>query len=414
MPGRLHMSKGGIRMSSSDRHQKRALVVVLADVENDPRVRRQIQWLTSEGWIVDSLGKGRHPTPEVRHHFAMATPPRWTKTFLGLSFIHTFLTYRARFRIQAASLFPAEASALVSSGEYDVVILNDTHLLPWLSQRSTFPPHSPVTHVHIDLHEWFSADLPAGTRGEFLLRGYHRWMRNHIVHPLVNTRSVAGGTAELYVAEFGIEHPVLVRNAPPFEDLQPVDVDANRIELIHHGLAAWPRGFRQMVDAMRLVEPRFSLTFMLAGSQKVIAELHEYIADQSDRITIVPPAAMVDLARTINQYDVEVMFFPPVTRNLETTLPNKLFEAVQGRLAVVIGPTKMMVDVVAEYGNGLVADGWSPEQLAHTINALTAEDVTRMKEISHTMAPSLSAENEKKAFFRSFGERTSDDTDVTS
>jgi glycosyltransferase involved in cell wall biosynthesis len=402
-------------VSFSGGHNKKALVVVLADVENDPRVRRQIEWLTSEGWVVDSLGRGQHPTPKVRDHFAMAAPPRWTKTFIGLALIHTLLTYRARFRVQAESLFPPEVNARVKAGEYDVVILNDTHLLPWLSNRSTFRPGPPVTHVHIDLHEWFSADLPAGTRGAFLLQGYHRWTRNHIVHSVVNTRSVAGGTAELYVAEFGVEHPILVRNAPPFEDLHPTDVVPERIELIHHGLAAWPRGFRQMVDAMRLVEDRFRLTFMLAGSQKVIAELGEYIADQSDRITIVPPAAMVDLARTINPYDVEVMFFPPVTRNLETTLPNKLFEAVQGRLAVVIGPTKMMVDVVNEYGNGCVTDGWSPEELAATINTLTADDVVRMKAISHTMAPLLSAENEKKAFFRSFGERASEDlADVTS
>ncbi|MGV8884429.1 MAG: glycosyltransferase [Microbacteriaceae bacterium] len=396
-------------MSSSSAAQKKALVVVLSDVENDPRVRRQIEWLTSEGWIVDSLGRGSHPTPKVRDHFAMAAAPRWSKTFLGLGFIHTFLPYRARFRVQAESLFPAEVSARVRSGEYDVVILNDTHLLPWLSNRSTFPPASPVAHVHIDLHEWFSADVPAGTRGTFLLTGYHRWTRNHIVHPLVNTRSVAGGTAELYVEEFAVEHPILVRNAPPFEDLHPSEVNPERIELIHHGLAAWPRGFRQMVDAMRLVDKRFHLTFMLAGSQKVINELGDYIADQTDRITIVPPAPMVDLARMINPYDVEVMFFPPVTRNLETTLPNKLFEAVQGRLAVVIGPTKMMADVVNEYGNGLVSEGWSPEQLAATINELTAADVARMKQISHTMAPLLSAENEKKAFFRSFGERASDD-----
>jgi glycosyltransferase involved in cell wall biosynthesis len=400
-----------LSMASPSDHAKKALVVVLADVENDPRVRRQIEWLTSEGWTVDSLGRGVHPTPKVRNHYAMAAPPRWTKTFLGLGLIHTLLPYRARFRVQAESLFPDEVSERVRSGEYDVVILNDTHLLPWLSNRSTFPTDARVAHVHIDLHEWFSADVPAGTRGTFLLQGYHRWTRNHIVHPLVDTRSVAGGTAELYVEEFGVDHPILVRNAPPFEDLEPTPVDPAHIRLIHHGLAAWPRGFRQMVDAMRLVDERFSLTFMLAGSQKVIAELGEYIADQSDRISIVPPAAMVDLARTINPYDVEVMFFPPVTRNLETTLPNKLFEAVQGRLAVVIGPTKMMVQVVEEYGNGLVSPGWSPEELAATINQLTGDDVTRMKAISHTMAPLLSAENEKKAFFRSFRQRASDDVE---
>jgi hypothetical protein len=142
---------------------------------------------------------------------------------------------------------------------------------------------------------------------------------------------------------------------------------------------------------------------MLTGQESAMDELPAYIADQADRIRIVPPAAMRDLARTINAYDVEVAFFPPRTQNLVYTLPNKLFEAVQGRLAIVTGPTKLMVEAVEEFGNGVVTEGWSAHDLAVAINSLTPERITEMKLASHRAAEHANSEAERPNFLRSVG-----------
>lgn len=380
-----------------------ALVVVLSDVESDPRVRRQIDWLTEAGWTVDSLGRGNHPSPAVRTHFRLTSGPRGKfVNLLRLGLIHTLLPYRQRFVALAEKYFPRDVHALVASGAYDLVLFNDTHLLPWLSNRNVFG-NLTTTHIHVDLHEWFPRELPQGsTRGLFLMQGYHRWGRRFIASPLVDSRSVAGGSGQMYADEFNIPIPTLVRNAPPFVNQEPSPVDNARINLIHHGLAGKNRGFWPMVDAMRLVDDRFHLTFMLAGNQAVIDELRQYITGLEDRVTLVPPAPMRTLAQEINKYDVEVMFFPPVTDNLATALPNKLFEAIQGRLALVTGPTPTMVDVVEHLGNGVVATGWTPEDLAAAINTLTPESVRNMKKRSHAGAHEMSAEHEKAAFFQAF------------
>jgi len=380
---------------------KTALVVVLADVSQDPRVRRQIDWLESEGWTVDSLGLGPHPTSHVRDHFTMTPVADWTRTVPGLAVIHTFLSFRRRFKLLASSRFPAEVVRRVAEGQYDLLILNDTHLLPWLSDPTAFTERTSRTHIHVDLHEWFSREVSTATRGRFLIQPYHRWVRDHIGHRLIASRSVAGGAAERYVEEFGFEKPSLVRNMPSYEEQSPTVVDPERIELIHHGLAAWARGFREMVDAMRLVDERFVLTFMLAGSPSVIHGLGEYIGDQRNRIRIVPPKKMVDLAGAINAYDVEVMFFPPSTVNLELALPNKLFEAIQGRLAIVSGPTRPMVEIIDQTGIGVVTSHWTPESLARAINSLDASTITAMKDRSHAAAAVMSAETEKSLFFES-------------
>ena len=54
-------------------------------------------------------------------------------------------------------------TAPLPAGLYDLIILNDIQLLPWLSDTKTFPKKTRVAHIHVDLHEWFSAKIPNRT-----------------------------------------------------------------------------------------------------------------------------------------------------------------------------------------------------------------------------------------------------------
>lgn len=383
---------------------RRALVIVQTDVTNDPRVRRQIQWLSEEGYVVDSLGYGEKPGDGAGDHFAITPDAPWTTRRFGHAFVHGLVPFRRRFRLLAESHFPPEAAARIRRGDYALIIFNDTHLIPWVGNSAVFTAKAREAHIHLDLHEYFAPQLPGNTLWRRIMRGYYAWGRGFINHPAYDTHSVvANGIGDLYVSEFGIAQPTVVRNCPPFVDQQPSAVRDDRIELIHHGGAAWPRGLKQMVDAMRIVDDRFVLTFMLVGSKQVIRELKEYAAPLGDRVRFVDAVPMVKLATEINRYDAEVMFFPPVTQNLRFALPNKLFESVQGRLAAVIGPTPTMREVVEEFGLGPVAAGWTPEDLAAAIDTLTPESVRGFKQAAHAAASVLNATSEKQAFLRSVG-----------
>lgn len=382
----------------------RALVIVLTDVTNDPRVRRQIQWLTDEGYVVDSLGYGEKPSDGAGDHFSISPAAQWTKGRFGHAAIHCLIPFRPRFRLLEEGRFPPEVSSRVSVGTYDLIIFNDTHLIPWVGNATVFTEKARRARIHLDLHEYFAPQMPGTSLWRKIMRGYYAWGRNFINHNAYDSHSVvAGGIGDLYVSEFGIAQPTVVRNCPPYIDQEPSEVAPDRIELIHHGGAAWPRGLKQMVDAMRLAEDRFVLTFMLVGSPQVIRELKAYAKPLGDRVRFVDAVPMIRLAAEINKYDAEVMFFPPVTQNLRFALPNKLFESVQGRLATVIGPTPTMMEIVEEFTLGPIATGWSPEELATAINSLTVENVRKYKASAHKAAAVLNAGEEKKAFFRSIG-----------
>lgn len=397
-------------MRSISPSDKTALLVTRTHVARDPRLRRQLDWLVSEGWSVDTVGTGEAGDMPVRQHFTMAAPLRVLEYRLGfLGFLHT-LPFRVRFQLLSKRRIPLDVVARVRERAYQLVLFNDIHLLPWLTDTRTFDPVNPVAHVHLDIHEYFPTELPKNTRARFMLNGYYQWVRSFIAHPLIDSRSVVSAMAEEYATEFSIPLPSIVRNCPPYLAQSPSSVDPDRIKLIHHGVAAWRRGFREMVEAMRLVDDRFSLTFMLAGNQKTILELQEHCRDQSHRIFFEPAVPMESLSRVVNKYDAEVMFFPRPPGHGGFGLPNKFFEAIQGRLAMVIGPTPPMVEIVAASGNGVIARDWSPESLAEAINSLTPEMVVAMKQASDRIAPEHTAETEKSQFFASLGLREADST----
>ncbi|MGW9629799.1 glycosyltransferase [Agromyces sp. NPDC055520] len=381
---------------------KTVLVVCMTDLPTDPRVVREIDWLTAAGWTVDSLGLGDSPRPSVRTHFAMTEVPGWTKPRPILGVILAAFPWRLRFRTLFESRIPKAATRRVRASAYDLVLMNDIDLLPWVAAHA---PSNGATRVHADLHEYFPDELPEGTALKPLLTGFYRWQRSFIRHRAITSRSVvASGIADRYQTEFGIERPHIVRNTPPFVDQRPSPIDADRVRLVFHGHAAWGRGLREMFDAMALLDDRFDLTLMLTGNAETRREVAEAIEQQSARISIVDPVPMRDVAARINEFDLEVMFFPPRTANLLYALPNKLFEAVQGRLGLVIGPSPSMEAIIAEFGNGVVTEGWTAEDLADALRPLTGADVTRLKERSDAAADVLSAEAEQEVFTCAIGE----------
>ncbi len=126
--------------------------------------------------------------------------------------------------------------------------------------------------------------------------------------------------------------------------------------------------------------------------------LRDAATDLGDRVRIVPPVAMTEISNTINEYDVEIMFYPPTGPNVEFALPNKFFEAIQGRLGVVVGESPMMAELVREYGLGPVVQGWTGADLARTLSELTSDDVAAFKRAAHSAAGALNAEHEGRVF----------------
>lgn len=385
--------------------QRRILLISYSDLKNDPRVRRQIDWLSGDSWLVDTLGLGIHPANSVDAHFALLPQAPWVRSRLGSALIYGALPAQARFHYLMLKRIPDELLTKVAAAEYDCIVFEDYDFLPLLTRAKVFTPGALSRQIHLDMHEYRDPRLKLTSVRRVLTDRYYRWRRSLIGHPAIDTRTtVASRIAELYVDDFGVALPLLVRNSPPREDLAPSAVSEENIRLAFHGMASWARGFKEIFAALPHIDERFSMTFMLTGSPTVIAQVKELARPFGERVTFVDPVPMTEVPSRINEFDLEIIFYQPTAVNLEFSLPNKFFEAIQARMGVVIGQSPMMAQIVDELDVGVVVPGWSADDLAATINGLTTERVRELKDAAHRAADVLNAEAEGSIFLSAIDE----------
>lgn len=361
-------------------------------VGSDARVSNQIRWLRSVGYRVDILSRGPdHPDANGRR--LRIGYPR----FLSRVLIHLLLPPSARFRRLVEKYLPVSE---LSGQKYDLVLVNDLHLLPWVVKAVPALTNGPVI---LDLHEVYSGN-GTGLPYRLLIARYDDWLLTFITSPVFTKHlTVAEGIADLYRDRYGVPRPGVIRNVAPYQELEPSRVDPERILLVHHGYAAVERGIDLMLDAALLLEPRFVLVLMVLGDDRTLAPMRAHPAVAAGRVEFREPVAVTEVSRTLNDCDLEVIFFPPRFANNTYALPNKFFEAVQGRLGIVIGESPEIVGFVRDRGLGIVVSGWSAKDLAAAINRLSATEITEMKQASDRAASDLSTRGEGPRFLAEIG-----------
>jgi len=361
-------------------------------VGSDARVTNQIRWLEAVGYRVDVLSRGPENPAATGRQFRIGYPPLLLRVL-----IHVFVPPRARFRWLIGKRLP---TAQLAGQKFDLVIVNDLHLLPWVVQAVPDLTSGPVI---LDLHEVYSGN-GAGAVYNTLIAPYDEWLLTFITAPaFTNYLTVAEGIADLYRDQYGVPRPRVIRNIAPYEELEPSAVDPERIMLVHHGYASAERGIDIMLDAALLLQPRFTLVLMVLGDERSLAPLSRHPAIAAGRAEFRDPVGVTEVARALNGYDLELIFFPPRFANNVYALPNKFFEAIQGRLGIVIGESPEIVGFVRDHGFGIIVDGWSAEDLASAINELTAEQITAMKQAAGRAAAELSTRGEGPRFLAAIG-----------
>ena len=72
-------------------------------------------------------------------------------------------------------------------------------------------------------------------------------------------------------------------------------------------------------------------------------------------------------------------------------LPNKFFDFVQARLAIVFSPSPETSALIEEYDLGKIAADYSTQGLVDAVKAMARADIATYKENSHRSAHSLSS-----------------------
>jgi hypothetical protein len=163
---------------------------------------------------------------------------------------------------------------------------------------------------------------------------------------------------------------------------------------VHSGACLRGRNLLEMAEAVATAANDVTLDFYLTPNHPAYLERLKEFAATTPRVTVHDPVPYAQLLATLNGYDVGIHVLPPLNFNNRLALPNKLFDYVQARLGVVIGPSQEMRHYVDEYGIGVVADDFTVDAARAAIERLTQENVARFKANAHANAVELGAEKQ--------------------
>lgn len=364
-----------------DPSRGRILCISFSDITSDSRVLHQLDVLAEFGEVT-TLGYGHQPEVATEHLRLDPDLPSLPQTPAGVA----LLVARRFRRLELRAPAIREALDLLAGRRFDVVVANEARAMALAHHVADGAP------VLADLHEWAPEERAHVRSWRLLVRPFMFHQCRTQLPRMAAVTVVNDSIGALYREQFGVPTST-VRNAGPFRDLEPSPVLADRIRLVHSGGAVPGRNLEALVEAVRGLDPVFSLDLYLVPARdggRYLNRLRDLI-DGDPRITLHCPVRPDELATTLNAYDVGVFGLPPLTPNHRLMLPNKIFDYVQARLAVVFNSAPETDRLIREHDLGAIAPDATATSMRDTLAALDPERVRQHKQSAHRAAAVLNS-----------------------
>ena len=377
--------------------RRSVLIMCLGDVRISPRASRFLRFFSSQNYTVSILGYGDQDSsssifknfriPSKSFFWRIPVIRRLTRhlpsLLLRLSSRLSYLSLKLNnWHLNLTSF----KKSLTKSG-FDYIVVEDLHLLPFAFEikkdsKVLFDAREYYTRQFEDNYLWSYAEKPLRL---FLCDNYLKKC-DHIF-------TVSQGLSDQYLKDFKV-NPSLLLSVPNSFNLKQ-RCTARKIKLVHHGVLNANRNLYNLIDIFSLLESRFSFDLYLKGSFSSIKKFKKYCSSFND-LNVIDPVPFEFLVPTLNKYDIGFYYLEPNGFNLRHSLPNKLFEYIQARLAVAIGPSPEMMKIVDHYSCGFVSKQFTVESMADTLNSLTPKQIDDAKNMSNLASNELCWEVESK------------------
>ncbi|MDO5721358.1 MAG: hypothetical protein Q4P06_02300 [Actinomycetaceae bacterium] len=363
------------------------LVISFSPIHRDARVLREISAIAKVA-DVTSIGYGQTPPEVVEHIEIPSSASSLPQTVSGV------LKLGLR-RWKAAELAaPATKVAIekLRGRKFDLVVANDARALPCAFAVNGDAP------VWADLHEYAPEERTHVKVWKLLVAPLMDHLCRQYLPRCAATTTVGEEIAKLYQANYQVK-PRLLRNTASYQELQPTPVpDSGPIRLVHSGAAVYGRNLEATIEAVKQAGENYTLDlFLVKGNDggKYYAQLQAATKD-CPRIRLCDPVAPADLPKTLNQYDVGVFWIPPFNTNARLTLPNKIFDYIQARIGIAVGPTVEMQRLVTHYQMGTVSTDYEIDSIVECLRSITKEQVKEWKHHADRAAHEINFEVESR------------------
>lgn len=369
---------------------KTVLIISYSPLHKDPRILRQISAL-KDGYRIITIGY----TPVADNkivHYPVNMPE---KNSLTKKIQLLFLLLKKDYQWYYKRALDLENILSKNIESPDVIIANDWNGLYLASELKSHGEWQ--AKIYFDAHEYAPKEFDASIKWRLLIQPIIINALKQCKKHIAVMSTVCEGLAREYEQffDFPAGFVKVVTNAAEYEEtLKPRELHNNKIRLIHHGGAMKQRKLELMIKMMHYLDPeKYDLTFMLVSSAQRYYDYLVKISRKFKNIHFINPVAFSEISQKLNEYDIGVFILEPHNFNYKYALPNKLFEFIQARLAIAIGPSIEMAKIINQYDLGVVSETFAPKLLAKKIAALTPEKLMEHKKNSDKYAKLLSAES---------------------
>jgi glycosyltransferase involved in cell wall biosynthesis len=369
----------------SNNKNLKILLISPSIICEDPRVLSHLEVLHEYGEVT-TVGYGEKPNHAV-HHIHIDDSARYLpRSFLGL------LRIGLRRHVTAALRTPFSENALKKtlSESFDLVVVNDVHTLA-------------VGHV---IARQKQAKLWADMHEYAPLEGEHDWRWVLVYKRYVNdicakylkladcVTTVSEGIRKKFEQDLGRQVSLIRNTASYCPRLVEVTKNDDRdLSLVHVGVAIRARRLENMMNAVSDLDG-VSLDLLILPTDVKYYEELQTLAKDINNVKILSPVKTEEITQVISGYDCGLIAIPPTSFNYANALPNKVFQYIQARLAIITGPIPEVAKIVQDYGLGWVTNDFSEIEIQRAILLAKNKGVGSLGVNLDRAAIELSKENE--------------------
>ena len=368
-----------------------AVVLSFSPLDRDARVQRQIRALLST-CNVTAMGF-TDPCIEGVRFVDVSRRPLTMLRKMSMALRLKAGQFEAVYRSQESVRKVADA---LGQHNFALIVANDINTLPIaLLYRGQ-------AKILFDAHEYSPREFEDRFLWRFFVRNYIEYLCRTRIMQADAMVTVGPIIAQEYARQFGVR-PAVVMNAPVYHAIPREQREHEVIRMVHHGGTTRSRRLETMIEAMTELDDRFRLDFMLIPTDpSYIGDLKRRASGDS-RISFVPPVPPDDIVKRISSYDIGLCTYAPHSFNGRYALPNKFFDCLQARLAIVIGPLPEMKRLVEQYQCGVVANDFTPKALAEVLRNLDRQRVETYRRAADVAAGILCYENSERVLLDTVG-----------
>lgn len=135
------------------------------------------------------------------------------------------------------------------------------------------------------------------------------------------------------------------------------------------------RGLEETVDALALLPENVHLVLLGFGNPEYLARFDAYVheAGVAHRVHLVGKVPSAQVAKTLADADLAIVYVRPIVLSYRFALPNKIFESIHAGLPIVAADLPDMAEMVETHEIGVTFGEGSPAELAAAISAVLAD-----------------------------------------